>query len=607
MIPAGFIQDLLARTDIAEVIGTHVELKRSGANLTGLCPFHAEKSPSFSVSPGKNLYHCFGCGAGGDAIRFLTDHLGLSFVDAVRELAQRTGMQVPEEDVSPEESERRQTLRARRQSLGEMLERAADFYRAQLKSDARAVAYLKDRGLSGAIAARFGLGYAPPGWRTLAGVFAEYDDPRLEEAGLVRRRESDDGDGDSGSGRGRYDWFRDRIMFPIRAVGGEIIGFGGRVLDDSKPKYMNSPETPLFSKGRELYGLFEARQALREAGHVLVVEGYMDVVALAQHGLANAVATLGTACTAEHVQKLFRFTDTVVFAFDGDAAGRRAAARALEASLPHATDLRSIKFLFLPNEHDPDSYVRALGPAAFRAAVATAVPLSRQLIEQAADGQDLDAAEGRARLVAQAKPLWEALPEGVLKRQMLAELAAAARLDTADLARLWGTASATATTPRRDGSGPLRLLRHGSIRVAPAGPADVALRLLLQHSDWWDQLPHDDLQLLHELPEPYGQVVRWLERQLVEHGPLPWAQVHEALADEPWAERARAWVRAGLGDEAHSLEELRRILSVLWQAVLRDEAEALVAGAPGPEQLARYREIMAQVAAIKAAHRGAPA
>ena len=388
MIPPSFLQDLLSRTDIVAVVGRHVELKRAGANMMGLCPFHGEKSPSFSVSVSKQFYHCFGCGASGDAIRFLTEHLGLSFVEAVRDLAQGAGMQVPEEQVSADERERRDTLRQRRQSLGDVMTRAADFYRAQLRASPRAIDYLKGRGLSGAAAARFTLGFAPPGWRTLAGVFPSYDDPLLEEAGLVRQRQNDDADEHkdgpaNNHDRGRYDWFRDRIMFPIRSVAGDVIGFGGRVFDDSKPKYINSPETPLFSKGRELYGLFEARQALRDKGYALVVEGYMDVVALAQSGFPNAVATLGTACTAEHVQKLFRFTDAVVFSFDGDAAGRRAANRALEAALPHASDLRSVRFLFLPPEHDPDSYVRQLGAAAFEAQVVQAVPLSRQLVIQA--------------------------------------------------------------------------------------------------------------------------------------------------------------------------------------------------------------------------------
>ncbi|KPF95415.1 DNA primase, partial [beta proteobacterium AAP121] len=458
MIPAGFLQELLSRVDIVDVVGRHVELKRGGANFMGLCPFHGEKSPSFSVSPSKQFYYCFGCGASGDAIRFLTEHLGLSFVEAVRDLAQGVGLAVPEEQVSPEERQKRDTLRERRLSLGDVLQRAADFYRGQLKAHPRAIDYLKKRGLTGVIAARFGLGYAPPGWRTLAGVFANYDDPLLEEAGLVRLREGDDGGGTPAAGGAsegsRYDWFRERVMFPIRGVDGKVIGFGGRVLDDSKPKYMNSPETPVFSKGRELYGLFEARQALRDKGYALVVEGYMDVVALAQSGFANAVATLGTACTPEHMQKLFRFTDSVVFSFDGDKAGRRAAARALEAALPHATDLRSVKFLFLPPEHDPDTYVRELGAAAFEQQVVQAVPLSRQLIELASEDADLSSAEGRARMLAQAKPLWMALPDGALKRQLLPELARQAQLALADLSSLWGGAAAPAPAAQRPRSGP---------------------------------------------------------------------------------------------------------------------------------------------------------
>ncbi len=607
MIPPGFLQELLSRVDIVDVVSPHVELKRSGSSWMGLCPFHGEKSPSFSVVPAKQFYYCFGCGAGGDAIRFLTEHLGMSFVEAVRDLAGRVGLSVPEEQVSPEERERRDTLRQRRLSITEVLERAAAFYRAQLKGSPQAIDYLKRRGLTGAIAARFGLGYAPPGWKTLAGVFPSYDDPLLEEAGLVRQREaSGDGEGEGESSpdatdRGRYDWFRHRVMFPIRGADGQVIGFGGRVLDDSRPKYMNSPETPVFSKGRELYGLFEARQALRDKGCVLVVEGYMDVVALAQSGFGNAVATLGTACTADHVQKLFRFTDHVVFAFDGDAAGRRAAARALEAALPHATDLRSVRFLFLPPEHDPDSYVRELGAEAFERALAEAVPLSRQLLAQAAEGCDLASAEGRSRMLAQARPLWQALPDGALKRQLLPELATQARLEAADLAQLWGTGRPAAARPAGERSGPVRLLRPGALRVAPAGPADVALRLLLQHSDWWERLPPDDQQLLHELDPPYGDVVRWLETQVVEHGPQTWSHLSEALAAEPWAERARAWVRAGLGDEQHSFEALRHCLGLLWQTLLRQEAEAIVAGSPGPEELARYREILARIAELKAA------
>ena len=306
-IPQSFVQELIARADVVEIVGRYVQLKKGGANFMGLCPFHSEKSPSFSVSPSKQFYHCFGCGKTGNAISFLMDHAGMSFVEAVEDLAQQFGMKVPEDDTSPQERAQAADQRRRQHSLTDVLERAAHSYQKQRKLSARAVAYFKGRGLSGAVAKHFGLGYAPDGWRNLASVFPAYDDPMLVESGLVILNEGDV----EGAEAKRYDRFRDRVMFPIRNIKGECIGFGGRVLGDEKPKYLNSPETPVFSKGRELYGLFEARAALREQGYALVTEGYMDVVALAQLGFPNAVATLGTACTPDHVQKLFRFTASV--------------------------------------------------------------------------------------------------------------------------------------------------------------------------------------------------------------------------------------------------------------------------------------------------------
>ena len=602
MIPHDFIDELTGRVDIVEVIGRHVELKRAGGSFMGLCPFHTEKSPSFSVTPARQAYHCFGCGAGVGVLRFLMEHLGLSFVEAVRELAQSVGMTVPEESVSDDERQRRATLRQRRLSLGEVLTKAADFYRSQLREYPRAVSYLKARGLNSAVAERFGLGFAPPNGRTLAGVFAAYDDPLLEEAGLVRLRDANErheGAPPTDADRGRYDWFRNRVMFPIRAVGGEVIGFGGRVLDDSKPKYMNSPETPVFSKGRELYGLFEARQALRDKGYALVVEGYMDVVALAQMGFPNAVATLGTACTAEHMQKLFRFTDAVVFSFDGDAAGRRAAGRALEASLPLATDLRSVRFLFLPTEHDPDSYVRELGPIAFEAQVAKAVPLSRQLIEQAAEGADLSTAEGRARMLAQARPLWSALPDGGLKRQMLPELARQSQMELADLSSLWGE-TAVAARPRAHFP-PQRASFRSAGRKAPAALADLALRLLLRHSDWWARLANDDHELLHQLQAPHGEVVAWLEQQIMEHGELTWAALEQAMDGQPWHEETHRWVDAANADEEQNFDDLSRVVARLWIDSLGAESRELAAQATTADDLARLREINQRIAALKAA------
>ena len=439
MIPPGFIQDLLSRTDIVDIVGRHVELKKAGINHKGLCPFHGEKSPSFIVSPTRQTYHCFGCGVHGNAVGFLMDHSGLGFVEAVQDLAQQVGMVVPEDERSAEERERAAQQKQRQATLTDVLEKASAHYRLQLKKSPRAIDYLKKRGLTGQIAAQFALGYSPEGWRTLASAFPSYDDPLLAESGMVIVQNADGPEAE----QKRYDRFRDRIMFPIRNVTGETIGFGGRVLDKGEPKYLNSPETPVFSKGRELYGLFEARAGLRQRGYALVVEGYMDVVALAQSGFNNAVATLGTACTAEHVHKLFRFTESVVFSFDGDAAGRRAAGRALEAALPHATDVRSIKFLFLPAEHDPDSYVREYGAEAFEQCVSEAIPLSRQLMESSAEGCDLGSAEGRARMLANAKPLWQALPNGLLKRQLLGDLARRTQLPDQELMSLWQVSSST--------------------------------------------------------------------------------------------------------------------------------------------------------------------
>ena len=449
-IPQSFIQELVGRADVVEVVGRHVQLKKGGANFTGLCPFHGEKSPSFSVSPAKQFYHCFGCGKTGNVISFLMEHAGMTFIEAVNDLAQQVGLQVPQDDVSPQDRARAAQARAQQATLSSVLEKAGAAYIKHLRGSERAIGYLKGRGLSGDIAKTFGLGYAPEGWRALASVFADYNDPLLVESGLVITGEVGD-DNAQGEAK-RYDRFRDRVIFPIRNVKGECIGFGGRVLGDEKPKYLNSPETPVFSKGRELYGLFEARTALREHGYALVTEGYMDVVALAQLGFANAVATLGTACTADHVQKLFRFTDAVVFSFDGDNAGRRAARKALDAALPFATDVRTVKFLFLPQEHDPDSYIREHGQQGFAECIKKAVPLSKFMLEAAAEGCDLDTAEGRAHMASNARPLWSLLPEGAMRPQLLAEIADKVMIDSRDLLQLWQPAKSTGKSYQKKSS-----------------------------------------------------------------------------------------------------------------------------------------------------------
>jgi len=598
MIPSSFIQDLLTRVDIVDIVGRHVDLKKAGTNHKGLCPFHGEKSPSFIVSATRQTYHCFGCGVHGNAVGFLMEHLGVGFPDAVRDLAQQAGMTVPEDDSSPEERALAATKKARQATLTETLAKANDHYRKQLKITPRAIDYLKARGLSGEIAATFGMGYAPDGWRALASAFPKYDDPLLQESGLVI---SPDEEGVSEEDRKRYDRFRDRIMFPIRSVQGEVIGFGGRVLDKGEPKYLNSPETPVFSKGKELYGLYEARQGLRQKGYALVVEGYMDVVALAQLGFPNAVATLGTACGAEHVQKLFRFTESIVFSFDGDAAGRRAAGRALEASLPFATDTRSIRFLFLPAEHDPDSYVRQLGAAAFDRLVEQAVPLSKQLTAAASEACDLGTAEGRARLLANAKPLWQALPDGAFKRQLLGELAKLAGLETGDVNELWNTSSvrsgaavgthpAASRAPWKSGNTTVKSTRGKSVRKPPNSPADQAMRMLMLHSAWWDELGTADHELLHALPAPLGELCAWLERQLAEHGTTPWAALSEGLVGHPLQQVLHSLVPdISLPDEM-SLTDLQRTLNQLWIMKLGAESSRLIVQAQtDPNALKQWR------------------
>ena len=570
-IPDSFIQEVLARADIVDIVGRHVALRKGGANLLGLCPFHGEKSPSFTVSPSKQFYHCFGCGAHGDAIRFLMEHAGLGFIDAVKDLSQQVGLQVPEPQTDPAEQARAAQARARQHTLTDVLQRAADHYRGRLKDDHRAIDYLKRRGLTGRVAQHFGLGYAPAGWRNLASAFPDYESAELVDAGLVIVH------GEEGEEQKRYDRFRDRIMFPIRSVKGEVIGFGGRVLDVGEPKYLNSPETPVFVKGQELYGLHEARVAIRERGYALVVEGYMDVVALAQSGFANAVATLGTACTPEHVKKLLRFTDHIVFSFDGDAAGRRAASRALEAVLPQVNDLRSFRFLFLPPEHDPDSYVRAHGPDAFERFVEAATPLSRQLIDRASEGCNLDAPEGRARMLAQARPLWSLLPVGALRLQLLAEIAQAGRTATDELANLWGE--------RRAGAGASRAASPGraSTRVhtarAPASvrqPPDHVARMLLTHAALWHDLGGSDHELLTSLESWHGELFRWLERDLTEHGPREWPSLRDALQGEAFAEAACHLVDGAEVTATPDKEDLRSAVAQTSKALaLRDPLRLL--------------------------------
>src|SRR5688572_27974223 len=426
MIPQDFIQSLLARVDIVDVVDRYVKLKKSGANFSACCPFHNEKTPSFTVSATKQFYHCFGCGAHGNAIGFLMEYSGQTYPDAIRSLAETVGMPVPE---VKSRFERPTTAGA--SGLTERMMDALNYYRAQLKKSRVAIDYLKGRGLSGEIAAKYGHGFAPDGWQNLEAVFPDYAAADLKDTGLVIDTEASEGKPSR-----RYDRFRNRVMFPILDSRGYVIGFGGRVIGEGEPKYLNSPETPLFEKGRELYGLYQARRAIRDANQVLVVEGYMDVVALAQHGVENAVATLGTSTTPMHLAKLLRLADNVVFCFDGDEAGRRAAWRALEISLPVLADGKAVSFLFLPAEDDPDTFVRRMGKEAFQRAAQAAKPLSQFLFSDLASRNDLQSEEGRARLLSQARPLIAQIQAPALAAMLRRRLAEVSGLGLDDIEEL---------------------------------------------------------------------------------------------------------------------------------------------------------------------------
>ena len=603
-IPQSFIQELIARTDVVEVVGRYVQLKKGGANYMGLCPFHGEKSPSFSVSPSKQFFHCFGCGKNGNAIGFLMEHSGMNFVEAVKDLAQSYGMPVPEDETDPQERQRAAQQRQRQATLNDVLEKAADAYRKHLKNSPRAIDYLKGRGLSGDIAKAFGLGYAPEGWRSLASVFADYQDPLLVESGLLISNAED------GAEEKRYDRFRDRIMFPIRNVKGECIGFGGRVMGDGTPKYLNSPETPVFSKGRELYGLFEARTALREAGYVLVTEGYMDVVALAQSGFANAVATLGTACTNDHVQKLFRFTDAVVFSFDGDTAGRRAARKALDVALPYASDVRNIKFLFLPPEHDPDSYIRAHGKEAFARVISDATPLSRFLIDVSREGCDIDTAEGRALLASQAKPLWLALPDGVLKTQLLGELADLVGIGSRELQNLWlgsskpgHTRSPSASAPiskNWEATAPRKPARPVSLRRKAPTRQDRALQILFTDMAQWTSLALPQQHMLMDLPPPHGRLFSWLDSQSQEHGVQPLAALREGLRGHEDEDTLVQLLASAPVDMDIDVSELQSIMLELEKAHVSTQIDELTRRmASDPAAYAQIKVLNSRLASLK--------
>jgi DNA primase len=466
LIPQDFIDDLIARADIVEVVGRRTQLKKAGREYKACCPFHDEKTPSFTVSPGKGFYHCFGCGAHGTAIGFLMEFDHMSFVEAIESLASSMGVEVPR-------SESDQPAR-RYDELFSLMDTVARHWQSCLKETPAAVEYLKERGIDGSTAKRFGIGYAPDGWSNVLDKFGKSEEAteRLLATGLIIRK-------DNGK---HYDRFRDRVMFPIRDARGRTIGFGGRTMGDGEPKYLNSPETVLFHKGRELYGMYEARQALRHIERLVVVEGYMDTVALARHGIDFVVATLGTATTNEHLNRLFRLTENVYFSFDGDRAGRKAAWRALENALPQVREGRQIRFVFLPDGQDPDSFVNENGADAFVKLMDAGLPLSEFLIQELSSQVDMDTIDGRAKLAEMARPLINNIPVGVYRELLIESLATAVGLTAPKLEKMMAAGQAGGARSERTRAGATPRRRQPS---ASGGPSVVrrAITLILNHPE----------------------------------------------------------------------------------------------------------------------------
>jgi DNA primase len=599
-IPDHFIDELIARTDIIEVIGSRVQLKRAGREYKACCPFHDEKTPSFWVSPEKQFYHCFGCGAHGTAIGFLMEYDHASFVEAVEDLAARAGLEVPREGGAGPAQQPHDELYV-------ALERAALYFRQSLPNEPRAREYLERRGLNSEIIQRFGIGYAPARWDGLLDRYGNTDDERqvLLRAGLVIERQPD---ADRGTTPGYYDRFRDRVMFPIRDTRGRSIGFGGRVLDQGEPKYLNSPETELFHKGRELYGLYEARQATRSLQRLLVVEGYMDVVSLHQAGVSYAVATLGTATTPEHLQRIFRLVGEVVFCFDGDRAGRAAAWRALENAVGEIKQGRQLRFMFLPEGQDPDSLVREEGGAGFEARLAEALPLADYLIHELSSRTDVASVDGRAKLVELARPLLRRIPSDVYRELLVGQLAEVVRMPAGRLAELLGDASSARASPTgRPPTDPTRAPLAG-----PAGRGNLvrqAISLLVHFPAAGAAVPvGDDLEgikrpgvpLLMELlakmrEDPVASTGALLERW---RGRPEYPHLAKLAAVEcivPDVDAAAAEIRSALGrlvaehvvSRLHELEQKARVepLSPTEKAELQEliRARAQSARSPAPK------------------------
>lgn len=594
LIPQSFIDELMSRIDIVDVIDARVPLKKAGHEYKACCSFHNEKTPSFTVSQNKQFYHCFGCGAHGTAVGFLMEYEHLAFPEAVEELARQAGMEVPYEGGRPGPEAQRASRE--QDDLFALMREADDYYRKQLREHSgrqQAVDYLKGRGLSGQIAAEFGIGYAPPGWDNLMkklGTSAERQKQLVTTGMLI---EKDDGK--------RYDRFRHRIMFPIRDRRGRTVGFGGRVLsDEDSPKYLNSPETPLFHKGRELYGLYEARQALRDIPRLMVVEGYMDVVSLAQFDIRYAVATLGTATTADHLQQLFRVTSEVVFCFDGDRAGREAAWRALENALPVMREGRQIRFLFLPEGEDPDTLVRKIGKTEFEQLVAQAAPFSDYLFNTLSARNDTASIDGRAKLFDEARPLLAKLPPGVYRQMMVAQLAQLARLDEA---RIEAALSQVKQSPR-EGAAPetvpaqRRSARSTGTERQPFSPVRRALARLLHNPALAAEA--GDPERFTQLEIPGIDLLVSLLETLRDNPNLTTSALLERWRDSEHArhlEKLAAWAPE-IDDEALKTEFLA-IIEQLDQLRLEHRFEFLNSkskhAALAPDELAEYGALLKQL------------
>ena len=558
LIPQHFIDDLITRADIVEVLGRRIQLKKAGREFKACCPFHDEKTPSFTVSPSKGFYHCFGCGAHGTALGFLMEYDHMEFVEAVESLAGMMGIDVPRE-------ESQQPAR-RYDELFELMQKVEKHYQGELRRHQPAADYLQARAIDGATAKRFGIGYAPAGWSHLLDKFGTSNEAieRLLAVGLIIRK-------DNGK---HYDRFRERIMFPIRDSRGRCIGFGGRVMGQEEPKYLNSPETVLFHKGRELYGLYEARQAIRHIERLVVVEGYMDVVALARHGIDFAAATLGTATSDEHLNRLFRLSDEVHFCFDGDRAGRAAAWRALETALPQIREGRQIRFVFLPDGQDPDSYVQTDGADGFEKAMDQALALSDYLVEELASQVDMKSVDGRARLAELAKPLISKIPPGVYKELLIERLAESVGLAAPKLAAILAKDQST-PTPRASREG-LSELRHQS-KPSAGKPSIVrrAISLLLNNPDAADKL---DVEQLAGVSRPGTELLRDLIETVQAEPTMTTARLLERWRSHEEGRHLGklAAVELPVSDDFDASAELEQCIAQLALAGKRDRVDFLI-------------------------------